>query len=271
MTFLYLMLRSQLFITLPTPSSDFSKQTIMITGADSGLGLEASRYLFWLETHVIFAVRNEERGLAAAENLTSSTGAEKAKVSVWHLSLTSQASRLDTAIQNAAMDNGSWLALTRDGFEKNLAVNVINPAFLGRLVLPKLRQSAVENGVVGRLELVGPALFRLFKFEEQNSHGKLLEALNCPETSIMEDRELANAMPFSEKSPVVITYVTPGSCDAGIVRKDDSSEHTLIGGLIKSVAMAVLARTSEQGSRTLVDAVRPDVLKESHGAYLRDC
>lgn len=75
-------------------------------------------------------------------------------------------------------------------------------------------------------------------------------------------------MPVSENSPVLINYVTPGLCDTSIVQKSDRSERQ---SLLKSAAMALLARSAEMGSRTLVDAVKPDIEKSLHGAYLRDC
>ena len=38
-----------------------------------------------------------------------------------------------------------------------------------------------------------------------------------------------------------------------------------------SIMMAMIARTSEVGGRTLVDAIRPDLGTEAHGAFLWDC
>jgi hypothetical protein len=39
-------LRHQLFIKLPYPGADFSRQTIIVTGSNTGLGLEAARHLY---------------------------------------------------------------------------------------------------------------------------------------------------------------------------------------------------------------------------------
>ena len=85
-------------------------------------------------------------------------------------------------------------------------------------------------------------------------------------------RSIAAAMPVSEKSPVIISYVTPGLCNTDAIRKEGIKERpALFIRVIKSVIMAILARTPEQGSRTLVDAVKPETPTEFHGAYLRDC
>lgn len=83
---------------------------------------------------------------------------------------------------------------------------------------------------------------------------------------------MAAAMPVSKKSPVMINYVTPGLCNTKIVRKEDvDQKQSVLFKIFKSMFMAILARTPEQGSRTLVDAIKPGASEEFHGAYLRDC
>jgi len=37
------------------------------------------------------------------------------------------------------------------------------------------------------------------------------------------------------------------------------------------VMIAIIARTTEAGSRTLVHAVKPDTGENTHGAFLMDC
>lgn len=201
MSFALLMLRSQLLTTLPYPKSDFTGQTIIVTGSNSGLGLEASRHLVRLGARVILAVRSKARGDAAAKDILQSTSVDSCQVAVWLLDLSSQNSvknfaekvrsldRLDAFIQNAAMDDCSNFRTTEDGFEQNIAVNVINPVLLGLMVLPKLRQTAAKYGTMGRLSFIGSALLQLAKFEERHvSQNQLFDALNDEKTSHMEDR-----------------------------------------------------------------------------------
>ena len=80
-------------------------------------------------------------------------------------------------------------------------------------------------------------------------------------------RSIATKCPVSEKSNVVINYLTPGACKSDIFRDD-------IGWLqafIQKIAISMIARTTEVGSRTLVHAVKPDVGERTHGAFLMDC
>lgn len=66
-------LHSQLCVALPYPTTNFTG-TIIISGSNTGLGLEAARHFVRLEaSRVILAVRNAQKGKAAAESIHKST------------------------------------------------------------------------------------------------------------------------------------------------------------------------------------------------------
>lgn len=77
------------FINLSSPPPDtFKHQTILITGANSGVGLEAARHFGRLgASHIILAVRSVEKGLAAAEVLSSAS--PSTRIDVWEVDLDS--------------------------------------------------------------------------------------------------------------------------------------------------------------------------------------
>lgn len=80
-------------------------------------------------------------------------------------------------------------------------------------------------------------------------------------------RSIAALSPVSEKSNVIINYLTPGACHSDIFRDDDPWYSKFLMGLAKFL----MARTTEVGSRTLVDAAKPEIGQDSHGAYLQNC
>jgi hypothetical protein len=41
--------------------------------------------------------------------------------------------------------------------------------------------------------------------------------------------------------------------------------------LIMNIMISMIARTTEQGSRTIVHAASPDIGTDAHGAFLMDC
>lgn len=60
---------------LPYPNKDFSGQTIIVTGSNVGLGLEAARHFTRLNAEkIILAVRNLEKGDVAKKSIEESTG-----------------------------------------------------------------------------------------------------------------------------------------------------------------------------------------------------
>jgi len=76
-------------------------------------------------------------------------------------------------------------------------------------------------------------------------------------------RELAELVPVS-KTGVVVNVLNPGLCTTELSRH--------VGFVMRAqiaVLKLLLARTSEQGSRTLLHAAVAGV--ESHGKYVSDC
>ena len=194
-TFLY----SQLFVRLPYPKSDFSGQTIIVTGSNTGLGLEAARHFIRLKAaKVILAVRTISKGEAAAVEISESTNTPKSRVEVWQLDLSNSDSvkafaarvdtleRLDAFVQNAGILTNIFTLV--EGQESHIAINVTNAVLLGLLVMPKLRESAARYGVRGRLTFVGSDLQYIAKFKEKDVPGPLYDALSTKELTDMGDR-----------------------------------------------------------------------------------
>lgn len=180
---------SQFFVKIPLPQSDFSGQTVIVTGSNTGLGLEAARHLVRLKAaRVILAVRTVSKGEEAAADILKTTKATKNTVEVWPLDLSNydsiktfagrveQLERLDAVIQNAGIMTQKFGLI--NGEETHLVVNVIGAVLLGLLVLPKLRESAKKFGTKGRLSFVGSDLQYMGKFSEAKGAESLLDALN---------------------------------------------------------------------------------------------
>lgn len=186
------------------PSKSFKGQTIIITGSNTGMGLEAARHLVRLDAaRVILAVRSITKGEAAAASIRASfpdrAGLE-AVVQVWPLDLASHASvrefaaraeagltRLDAVVCNAGMyvyKSGFSLA---EGDEVTITVNVISTLLLGVLLLPKLRATSVKYDKEAVLTFTGSFVHLMTEFPERKSE-KIFEALADEKTARMRDR-----------------------------------------------------------------------------------
>ena len=136
LAFTYMFLKAQFFAKISTPTGDFSNETIIVTGSNTGLGLEAARHLVRLgAAKVILAVRTMSKGEAAAADIVESCNVSRSTVEVWELDMAdpesikafaaraSELERLDAAILNAGLMTFKWSETK--GIENHIAVNVI--------------------------------------------------------------------------------------------------------------------------------------------------
>jgi NAD(P)-dependent dehydrogenase (short-subunit alcohol dehydrogenase family) len=197
MAFALSFLKSQLLTWLPYPNDDFSGQTIIVTGANTGLGLEAARHLVRLNAEkVIIACRTTSKGEAAKLNILQTTKAKKDVVEVWQLDLSDYDSirafakkvqtlkRLDAFIQNAGIMTRKWAMV--QGVESTISVNVISGVLCALMVLPKLRETGKTYGTKTRLSFVGSDLQAVAKFVEADTNGSLLDSLNVQKEDLAD-------------------------------------------------------------------------------------
>lgn len=125
---------------------DQSGRTVIITGANSGLGYCTARELARRGARVLLACRSAERAEAAVRSIRIEVpGAEVAPrlldladlVSVRSFVRDLDVERLDLLINNAGV-MGVPRGSTRDGFETHLGTNHLGPFALTGLLLPRL-------------------------------------------------------------------------------------------------------------------------------------
>ncbi|KAL2139964.1 hypothetical protein VTI28DRAFT_4441 [Corynascus sepedonium] len=288
-------------LTLPPPSAIQGK-TILITGGNTGLGREAARHAARLGADtIILAVRSLAKGEEAKSDIESSTGCSNTtRLLVWLVDLESFASvksfaararkyvfeeggRIDMAIMNAGIASMQF-AVSGDGWEKGLQVNVLSTAQLALHLMPLLLRTAQERGPSSRPHLVFVTSdnHMTIKFPEQDSSDGILRRMNDEEqwkksqaaggpterygaTKLMDlfiSEELACRTPCDTRTGeplVIVNAVAPGFCKSDLLTREKTP-------WILKVVQALIARTAENGSKTLLHAATQDV--ETHGKYL---
>jgi NAD(P)-dependent dehydrogenase (short-subunit alcohol dehydrogenase family) len=125
--------------------------TAVVTGANSGIGLEVARGLASRGAHVVLAVRHIDRGQAAASAILASSPAARLEVMELDLAdlasvhrfadaLRSRLDGLDLLINNAGVAS-TLLQRTADGFELVFGTNHLGHFALTGLLLPAILAS----------------------------------------------------------------------------------------------------------------------------------
>jgi NAD(P)-dependent dehydrogenase (short-subunit alcohol dehydrogenase family) len=135
--------------------NNLTDKTIIITGANSGIGKAAAIQLAQMGATVVMACRSAERGARALEEVRSAANSQR--VELLRVDMASQASvrgfveefssrhkRLDVLIHNAANFDHSLTkpVLTEDGVETVFATNHVNIFLMTQLLLDTLKASA---------------------------------------------------------------------------------------------------------------------------------
>ncbi|EXJ93042.1 hypothetical protein A1O3_01598 [Capronia epimyces CBS 606.96] len=285
--------------TPPVPKVDLTGRTILITGANSGLGLDAAKLLVRLNcSTVVLACRNlakAEKAKQAVQAIPSANG-QKPTVLTMEVDMASFASiaafaerckglgRLDGVLLNAGVDLREFSL--SEGYETTITVNVISTFFLATLLVPILRRSAQVYNITPNLAITGSAVHIWANSKDLTSpaNGQILKTLSDPKKTDMSARYFLSKLPVmllvkylaavltksAQSDPqgkplVVINNVAPGLCQTNLFQNYTDTTTKVA----TSVMLKVIGRPSEHGARTLVHAASAG--KETHGQYLSEC
>ncbi|XP_053921715.1 serine/arginine repetitive matrix protein 2-like [Cuculus canorus] len=132
--------------------ADLTGKTVIVTGANSGIGKCVALDLARRNARTILACRSRERGEAAAAEIRAATGnpavvvrvvdtASLASVRAFARAVLREETRLDVLVNNAG-STGLPFAVTPEGLERTFATNYVGTFLLTRLLLDLLKASA---------------------------------------------------------------------------------------------------------------------------------
>lgn len=140
------------------------------------------------------------------------------------------------------------------------------------MILPKLRESATKFNTTPYLTIVSSDVHSYTSFPEKSS-ANIFDTLNNQQTANMQDRypvskllevfycrEMAERTRRSDKPLVIVNFLNPGLCHSELARD---------AGWFLYILKLLFARTTEVGSRTLVNAIEGG--ESTHGQYLSSC
>ncbi|EQB47418.1 hypothetical protein CGLO_13428 [Colletotrichum gloeosporioides Cg-14] len=265
---------------------DLSGKTAIITGSNTGIGFEVGSQLLGLGlSKLILAVRNLEKGKAAAAKLVASRKVPAAAIEVWELDLsvyesvvkfverTRTLDRIDHVVLNAGVGHAKRVFNDKTGHDEMVQVNFISTALLAIQLLPVLKDKVGKQPAPARITFTSSEVAAWTSFAEKSTF-PLLASLDKEGKVDMLDRmfvtkllgqflihKLAALVP---PSVVLINSVSPGSVhDSEFNREHDKT----FSGAVAKVFMKRVANTAVVGSRLVTDAVINHG-KETHGLFL---
>ncbi|HMZ14596.1 MAG TPA: oxidoreductase [Mycobacterium sp.] len=136
----------------------FAGRSVIVTGANSGLGLVTARELARVGAQVVLACRNTDKGAAAAATMPGDV--EVRRLDLQDLSSVREfadgVTGVDVLINNAGIMAVPY-ALTADGFESQIGTNHLGHFALTNLLLPKVTDRVVTVSsfmhLLGRISL----------------------------------------------------------------------------------------------------------------------
>jgi NAD(P)-dependent dehydrogenase (short-subunit alcohol dehydrogenase family) len=278
---------------LPIPTADISDQSLVVVGANVGLGNEAAVQLAQRKPKsLLITSRDEvkcERSKADVETRSGMTGIES-----WPLELCSfdsvcsfvdkfeaKGCTANVLIANAGISTLKYKK-TPDGYEATFQVNYLSTALLSLLMLPHLIKAGTPEHA-SRLVIVSSEVHYLAnRLKGADKWPSIIERINdgayCTSSvmlnryalskllEVMFIRELSSRLPTP--TVVAVSTVNPGSCHSRLTR--DVESNPLMKYAVK-IWKGLVARTTEMGSRTLVHAAIMPGERERHGQYLSCC
>ncbi|KAK7756578.1 hypothetical protein SLS62_001415 [Diatrype stigma] len=280
----------QFFVTpsaLSPDDVDLRGRTAIVTGSNSGLGLECSRQLLDLGlSKLIITVRNEAKGDTAKADLSRGRNLAAGTIQVWKLDLNSYESitafverakrsleHLDIVVLNAGISSERFTLNPDTGHEEILQVNYLSNALLAILLLPVLK-SRRSTPSPGHLVLVSSDTACWANFENERNARPFLSALDNRKfdrgnqyytAKLLGQLFVAELARHVSANVAIVTAATPGLCYGTELTRGGPA----VIAPIYRLFVRIVGRPAAVGARVITyAAVKPG--QEGHGHYIGD-
>lgn len=244
-------------------------KTVIITGANKGIGKEAAKEIAKLGAKVYMACRSLDSAERAKDEIVKETG--NPNVFVKHLDLASidsiqkfaesfkqNESKLDVLINNA----GLWTKtkkLTDINVEQTFAVNVLGHQLLTKLLINEMKSAAPSRIINTASHFAGGLDIDDINFDKRN-YNETIAYKQTKQANRMLTREWARRL---EKDNISVYSLTPGFIpDTELFR-----EQNVVGKFLLKVFALIEGRTIQEGADTIVWLASADKIDGSNGGF----
>jgi NAD(P)-dependent dehydrogenase (short-subunit alcohol dehydrogenase family) len=239
-------------------------RTFVVTGANSGIGLETARGLVERGAHIVLAVRDTAKGEQAAARLTGPGSTTVVELDLSDLDQVAECAQtlldrhenLSGLICNAGVMGGPFL-LTPQGFERQMATNHLGHAALVAALWPLLHASAARIVLVSSTEARGGRL------SPRTTREQLLEPAPYDGRQVYRNTKQANLL-FAQElhrrcsragSPVSAVAAHPGASATDLFARQLEQAGRGRLARVSKIVTGVLLQSAAAGSLATLRAL----------------
>jgi NAD(P)-dependent dehydrogenase (short-subunit alcohol dehydrogenase family) len=251
-------------------------KTVVITGANAGIGLETAVALAKAGAKTLITARDRVRGEAAVADIRVRSSHDDVDVVVFDLAslasirdgaaaILQQCSRIDVLVNNAGLVLSDRRE-TADGFEETFCVNHLGPFALTELLLERIKQSAPAR-IVNVASTAHQGARKGLDFDDLQStrgYSGMQVYSKSKLANIYFTTELARRL---EGTGVTVNCLHPGTVATGFARDGDASGILAFG--IKVIKPFILS--AAQGARTSIYLASSPEVAGVTGEYFVKC
>ncbi len=256
--------------------ADMTGKTVVVTGGNSGIGLETAVALAGAGATVVLTARDRGRGEAAVADVRRRAGSDRVDLSVFDLAslasvrqgaadLLERCPRLDVLVNNAGLVLTDRRE-TVDGYEATFAINHLGPFLLTELLADRLKASAPAR-IVNVASTAHQSARRGLDFDDLQATGRYsgMRVYGASKlANILFTAELARRL---EGTGVTANSLHPGTVATGYARDGDARGFLAFG--VKVIKPFIL--TPEKGAVTSVYLASAPAVEGVTGRYFVKC
>jgi retinol dehydrogenase-12 len=247
-------------------------KVVIITGANRGIGKEATKEIAKLGAKVYMACRSLDSAYEVKKEIINETNNENVFVLELNLASTDsinkfvasfkkEESRLDVLINNAGITSRTK-KLNDAGVELTFAINVLGHHYLTKLLIDLLEKSSYSRIINVASDYAGGLDLYDINYDKRN-----YDTTAAYKQSKQANRMLAREWAKNLQSKNIFVYsMTPG----WVPNTDLFREQSTFNKAVIKTAGVVGGRSVEQGADTIVWLASSDKIYGSNGGYFRD-